>query len=116
MTASVHLVLRSHESDIPPFEVLGFVPFDDCPLAVTQQIYFDRLKRHWFPWDPDDGYKITHRATGFNLGEKDRWFSVDEAMAVLMRCDPDFPGWQLAGTNEAAKAACHLKFKWAIQE
>lgn len=67
---------------------------------------------------------MLHRPTGYALGSGFRpniaerahevWDTLAEAYAVLLRCDPDFAAWPLAGESEPARAACKIKFRWAL--
>ena len=108
----VAVTVRSYDAEIPPLELIGHVPYADCPLAVT--------RRHHFvdgAWAERDGYYITHRPVGFQLGKR-VFDTVEAALAVIDRCDPTFPAWPLArgGTDDAATIACRYKFRVAAAE
>lgn len=99
--------IASDDSTVPPYTADGLVPFPDSPLAVTRvHIHTNSV------WAERDGFCIAHRPTGLQLGSR-RWSSEAEAMAVLLKCEPEFPAWPIAGTNEGAKAACKFKFRMA---
>ena len=110
----VPLTIRSDDVTRPPYETEGFVPDADCPLAAHLYAVWDEADSKWH-----DGvqWQITHRRTGFSLG-KGTFRDRDEAIAVLMRCEPSFPAWQAvqAGVVDAAMLACRYKFRAAIQE
>lgn len=109
----VTVLLRTREPDVPPREAKGFVPSLDCPLAVTPSVHFDETRRQW---SGRGTWQITQRALGFNLGRRE-WSTVEEAMAVLERCDPTFAAWPLAtgDKGDPATKACAVKFRWATQ-
>jgi hypothetical protein len=109
----VPVTLRSADTGAPTLDTEGVAPSDVCPLCVTRVAIFDyRVKK----WVERDAWQITHRPTGFNLGKRE-WPTEAEAFAVLEKCDPTFPAWQIATgeTGCAATVACKIKFKWATQ-
>lgn len=120
----VIVTLRTRDSIIPNFEAQAFAPFAGSPLAVTALRLYDTKAQRW--GRGDDGFMIVHVPTGFALGIGMRtdfeisqevvWDTIPEAMAVLLRADPTFPGWALAkGLQEPATKACHAKFKMALE-
>lgn len=132
---SVPVTLRTRALGGKPYPTTGLAPTPDSPLCVTPFVLWDAHAKKHSENDPDDpGFCITHRPTGLSLGSglndkalvRGVWVdvaeaqgyvfdTVDEAMAVLVKCEPDFPGWALAGDNEAAREACKTKFKWVME-
>jgi len=108
------ITLRSDYKYAPPFEAQGFVPFDGSPLAVTHAASCDMTKKPP-TWSERRKWRITHVATGHRLGDAE-WATAEEAMAVLLRCDPAFAAWRMvqAGVPDAALVACQVKFRSAM--
>lgn len=116
----VSVTITPHEKTATPAQVIGYAPSDASPLAVTRHLYWDKAEREWFLWEEGDGYCITHRPTGLNLGPGDGkglrngkpgiWYSLADAWSVLLRCEPDAPEWSVAGTDERAREACRARF------
>jgi hypothetical protein len=70
-------------------------------------------------WVATDEWCISHVPTGLQVGTDGghKWDTAEEAMVVLNKCRPDFPGWfaALQGMDNAATAACHTIFKGAVR-
>jgi hypothetical protein len=106
----VTVTIRANDPEILPHELDGFVPFADCPLAVIRaQRYLDGS------WQTQDGWSITHRPTGFKIGQR-TWRTRKEAMLVLLACNPKFPAWSLAkgSKDDPATVACSTFFRAAM--
>jgi hypothetical protein len=112
LALKVPVTIRSSRTDLPLYETVGFVPDVDCPLAATHSTLWDVEEGRW---RDGEWWQVTHRATGFYLGAK-TFRDADEALAVIARCDPTFPAWQLvrAGVVDAAMLACRYKFRMAV--
>lgn len=87
------------------------MPYADSPLAVTLEYVHDDALAIWTV-RKGGGWQIVHRATGLHLGGK-FWPTRDEAMAALMKCEPEFPAWAAAigSPTDAATIACRGKFR-----
>jgi len=109
---AVTVTLESRAEDMDGLDVEGYVPFADCPIAVTP--FYVRHHGDTM-WEGTDKWCISQRRTGFNLG-RETWNSKEDAMAVLLRCDPTFPAWPLATGADDCRAtqACRVKFREAL--
>lgn len=104
------VTIRDRDTAIPAAEVCAFAPagLPESPLAVTNCHRFNGDE-----WTETPGFCLTHRPTGFRIGVKEKWDTVEEAMVVLLRCEPDFPAWNVAGSNAGALEACRYKWRCA---
>lgn len=113
----IPVTIRSADADVPSLETVGFAPHADSPLAVTQDAVWQRGANAWVR---SERFRITHRPTGFALGERGvsrHWPTIGTAFVVLQACEPDFPAWPLAmGGDGAADVACRYKFRAALGE
>lgn len=109
----VRVICRSHNAATPSLETGGYAPTADCVLAVTADAVFDNALQQW---RGRSGWCITHRPSGFQLGSV-VFDDLDDALAVLERCEPDFPAWKVATgqLGDAATIACAYKFKQACK-
>lgn len=110
---NAEIVIRSRKPRRPPFTISGTLPFPGSPLAITPRVYWAESG-----WKVDDSeWMITHVPSGFNLGAY-VWERPNEALAVLLQCDPTFPAWAfLTGMQgDSATMACREKFKMAFPE
>lgn len=106
------ITTRSRNATIPPaVDRVAFVPFPGSPLAVANQVVWGRAR-----WKETNEWCIVHVPTGYQLGGA-VWDTSEEAMAVLVRCDPSFPAWRAATgeTNDSATIACRMKFKAIVK-
>lgn len=103
----IRVTLRSRLA-APPHVADGWIPFVDCPLAVTNVHGCEG------GWRALSEFCITHRPTGFVCG-KGEWPTIEAAMVVLLACDPTFPAWALATSDVrgAATVACAYKYRMA---
>lgn len=105
------VTLRSADRRVKPHEVEGFVPFHDCPLAINpthSHNSHDGWRAKGNEWN------ITHRPTGFDLGDvclKSR----EEVEQLLLAANPSFFGWTLATGyhDDPATNACRVWFRAA---
>lgn len=102
---SIPITLHTRDPH-PPLTILGTVPEPDCPLAVTLAHIFDHPTQRWEPHSLG-GFMITHRPTGFSLGNH-RFSTAAEALAVVDRLDWRFPAWAAASgaVGDPAMLAC----------
>jgi hypothetical protein len=111
----VPVTVRSDDSTVPLYQTVGFAPSEACPLAVTNVCTFDYDAGTWS--EDITRWRVSHRPSGYHIG-KLHWPTFDEAAAVLLACDPDFPAWPLATGAEdcAATIACRMKFRMATDK
>jgi hypothetical protein len=105
--------IRSRDASAPLYPCSGIVPYLGSPLAVASDAIYSALSKKW---EAKGGWIIVHVPTGYALGHEVTWNTQEEAMAVLMACDPAFAAWPLANgdmTGDAATKACKYKFKVA---
>lgn len=98
------------DSDVPRLQVETFSGDVGDALYVTKNhVYVDGK------WAEREGWRITHAPTGKALGPN-TLATRDEALALLARCDPEFPAWPLATDlpDCAATKACAYKFRVAV--
>lgn len=110
MRHTVSVTCASSQPNVPPHKTTGIAPSITSPLAVTRVLWWVGGK-----WVEQDTWCITHRPTGFSLGEKE-WDTSSAAYRVLLDCDPEFAGWRhakgLAGRSapDPTTLTCRDKF------
>lgn len=106
---SIMLAIRSRDKALPVFNTVGYAPTVSCPLAIAKVVEHTKAKG----WrDTADGWMIVHISSGYQLGS----YVADtqsEALALLVRCDPDFPGWRAVTGHDAGQSAfIACRAKW----
>jgi hypothetical protein len=107
----VTVTLRSDDGRMTPHQTEGFAPNETCALAVAQVHVEDSHNG----WKCVKGrWNIIHRPTGFHVGKME-WNTAQEAFAVLLGCNPEFPAWLMAaGTaGDMATMACKSFYRAA---
>lgn len=106
----VNVKLHDRRGEATPLNLTGFSNTPTCNLAIIPARYYRRGK-----WLEDKGWMIAHRPTGYTLGG-DLFDTREEAAAVLVSSQPDFPAWMLANGREgdAATSVCRLMYRNAL--
>jgi|HubBroStandDraft_6_1064221.scaffolds.fasta_scaffold1077441_1 hypothetical protein len=106
----VAVTIRAHDRRIKPHQVAGYAADAASPLAAVPWHDHDSHTG----WIKTDGWCITHRPTGFCLGNVE-FATLMEALETMQRCNPAFPAWLMAtGTfGDTATLACKAMFRMA---